>query len=1146
MRRGLTHHWRVNLAVTLAVAVCTAVLTGALLVGDSVRASLQDLTLDRLGHIDTSLVAERFFRADLAEELATLPDFADSFERVVGTILLRGNAVHAGTRTRASQINVLGIDDAFVDLFDEPTTSEIFQRQAGNRPQTMSLSPSSGQLFPSIAVNASLQRELGAEVGDQLLVHFQIGSEVPRDTLLGSRETEDVVGTIRTTLVAVVQDRGIGRFDLNPHQASPMNAFLSLNDLQAAVEQPGRVNTLLLDRGSVNNTDPQQFLKTSLHLADFGLGLRTIAGPTGTTLVEIKSEEFVIRPALMEAIEATAGDLRASTQNLQTYMSNTLQIGDRQVPYSMVLALDIKEGLQRPFGHLELLDGSAAPALAADEILLNAWTASELGASAGDELRMDYYVVGLDEQLRTEESHFRVAEIVAMSNLAVDADLTPEYPGIEGVENIADWEPPFPVDLAAIREVDEEYWDTYRGTPKSFVAAETGYRLWSTRYGATTSVRVALPTGTNITTFIPKLESMLLERLDAQDYGFRFVDIKRHGLEAAGGATDFGQLFLAFSIFLILSSLMIVSLLFTLGIERRGKEIGLLLAIGYPLSKVRRKFLAEGAAIATLGCALGLIAAVSYGSLMLWGLRTIWLAAVGSPLLYLHVLPATLVVGFAISAIAVIGSILITLRRLRRLSPTRLLAGVTRMPASTIQERQRRRWLAPVSFAVALGLLSYALAADQASNPGIAFGIGALLLTAGLAAFATWCRRPHGSLSSNRFAAIGMAVRSSSWNPNRSILSVALVASACFTIVTVAGNTRDPALDAHVIEEGAGGYELLAVADVPLHQNLNEVSGRFDLGFDAIAETQLENVRISQLRLVPGDDASCLNLYQPRRPRLLGVTDELIDRGGFRFAALSAELEANANPWELLRADLGSRVIPAIGDASSMQWILKLPIDGELTIEDGHGEPLTLRLVGTVRESIFQSELLISEANLLRYFPDRSGFSYFLIDAPAGRDLEIAALLEDWLEPFGFDVTRTADRIASFLVVQNTYLLTFQTLGGLGLLLGTIGLGIVLVRNVIERRGELATLRAFGFRRAFLSRMVLAENAFLLAIGTMIGSVSALLAIAPRFVLSAVELPWGALLPTLAAVLVVGMLASLAAMIGTLRVPLLPALKAER
>jgi len=44
--------------------------------------------------------------------------------------------------------------------------------------------------------------------------------------------------------------------------------------------------------------------------------------------------------------------------------------------------------------------------------------------------------------------------------------------------------------------------------------------------------------------------------------------------------------------------------------------------------------------------------------------------------------------------------------------------------------------------------------------------------------------------------------------------------------------------------------------------------------------------------------------------------------------------------------------------------------------------------------------------------------------------------------------------------VQNTYLNTFQVLGALGLLLGSAGLGVVVLRNVLERRAELAAMLA--------------------------------------------------------------------------------------
>ena len=215
-------------------------------------------------------------------------------------------------------------------------------------------------------------------------------------------------------------------------------------------------------------------------------------------------------------------------------------------------------------------------------------------------------------------------------------------------------------------------------------------------------------------------------------------------------------------------------------------------------------------------------------------------------------------------------------------------------------------------------------------------------------------------------------------------------------------------------------------------------------------------------------------------------------------------------------------------------------------IEDEQGERLRLRFVGLMKHSLFQSEILISEKNFLEHFPSRSGYSYFLVEPPDGRSEEVTETLESALAPFGFDATSTAQRLADFNAIQNTYLSTFQTLGGLGLLLGTVGLGIILVRNIIERRGELAALRAFGFRRRRLALLVVAENGFLLVFGISLGTLSALVAIAPVILGEASPLPWGSLLGTLAVVFLVGMLASVAAVLGTLRVPLLPALKAER
>ena len=153
--------------------------------------------------------------------------------------------------------------------------------------------------------------------------------------------------------------------------------------------------------------------------------------------------------------------------------------------------------------------------------------------------------------------------------------------------------------------------------------------------------------------------------------------------------------------------------------------------------------------------------------------------------------------------------------------------------------------------------------------------------------------------------------------------------------------------------------------------------------------------------------------------------------------------------------------------------------------------------------------------------------------------------LEEQLEDYALDVTGTVERLSTYLAIQNTYLSTFQTLGGLGLLLGTVGLAVVLLRNVWLRRSELALLRSLGFSLPRLGYMILAENAALVVAGLLSGSIPALVAIAPHLLTKPGEIPWVTLLLTLTGVLIIGLGTGAAAVASTLRAPLIPALRSE-
>lgn len=1108
--RSLRHHWRSLLAVSLGAAVGTAVLTGSLIVGDSMRASLRDLTLERLGRVDHALVAARMFREQLAADLNAAP-----------AILLRGSAVTDSAR--AGQVNVLGVDDRFWRLADPP--SEI-QNLSGDQ----------------VLLNDTLARELGAKAGDRVLLRFEKPSAVPRDSVLGRRS--EVVATVPLTVAGVLPARGVGRFSLQANQQLPRNAFVPLATLQRALKLPGRANAIFVT-GSNEPAALQTRLQQSLTLADLDLQLRVLAA---RGCVSLESNRMILEPAVANAALATAAELGVAATPTLTYLANTIAIGTKEIPYSTVTAFDSK---------LRLTSGEPSPSLGDGEVLLNEWAANDLSAKPGDTVRLAYYTVDAQGQLHTAEHAFRLVGVVALAGAAADPALTPEYPGISDAKTMADWDPPFPVDLKRVREKDEDYWNERRAAPKAFVSLATGQRLWSSRFGALTSVRLApprsagiLPAEADLKKTAALFEKKLLARLSPDQLGLVFQPVKEQGLRAAGGATDFGELFFGFSFFLIISAAMLVALLFRLGVERRAKEIGILLATGFPVRVVRRLLLLEGGAIAVAGGALGLLGAAAYGALMIAGLRTWWLPAVGTPFLKLALTGGSLAAGCAGGVIVALASVWRTARSLRRREPVMLLAGRfagEATPAAGARAVRRRWFVAGAALLAAVASLAVSASGGTEQAAMGFFGGGAALLVAALAFVDGWFRRVPKSLvaaaSTRRVAWLG--VRNGARHPGRSVLTAGLVASATFLIMAVTAFHQAPGVGAPEKSSGNGGFLLVAESDVPLHHDLNTPKGREALGVSSAAAT-LTGARVSPFRLRPGDDTSCLNLYAPEKPRILGATDAMIERGGFRFeTTLAATAEERANPWLLLRHDFGPGVVPVFGDANTVQWILHSGLGKDLVITDEHGTATRLRFVGLLSGSIFQSELVMAESRFLKLFPSQSGYSFFLIEAPVERGRAVSQALAEGLSDYGFNVTPTAERLASFAVVENTYLATFQMLGGLGLVLGTLGLGAILLRNVLERRGELALLRALGFPQRSLAALVLAENGFLLLTGLLCGVTCALLAVAPHLAKSAGEMPWGQLTAMLAVVMAAGLGSSAMVVRAAWRVPMLNALREE-
>jgi ABC-type antimicrobial peptide transport system permease subunit len=128
------------------------------------------------------------------------------------------------------------------------------------------------------------------------------------------------------------------------------------------------------------------------------------------------------------------------------------------------------------------------------------------------------------------------------------------------------------------------------------------------------------------------------------------------------------------------------------------------------------------------------------------------------------------------------------------------------------------------------------------------------------------------------------------------------------------------------------------------------------------------------------------------------------------------------------------------------------------------------------------------------------------------------------LRNFGLTLTPATQRLAQFSAVENTYLSIFQLLGGLGLILGSVGLGLVVLRNVLDRRGELAMLWAVGFDKAALRKMIVHEHSELMLFGLVCGVVAALVAVGPALRSPGSQVGYVSLILTVAAIGFSGMI----------------------
>lgn len=1023
--KSILHYAKLNIATVLGVALSTAILVGALIIGDSVKYSLQQITIERLGNTDAVITAgERLFTCQLAENISK-----NSNMKTSAVLRANGIAIVDGGQIRVNQLQVWGIDSLFASFSNVSGQFNL----SGNE----------------VLINENLAFIMQIKAGDEFLLRVNKLSTFPANTPFVAAEETSI--SFRVKIKGIVGAKETGNFNLQNIQSAPRNVFINAEWLNSQLGLKDKANAILL-AGDAENSNINSLLKSSWTTDDLNLKIR-------------ENKELGYSEIISERVFISQETENACLQNIPgassvfSYFVNQFQLHGKETPYSFISTLT--EGVSE------------------NEIIINEWLASDLNAKKGDTILVQYFEVGPLRRLIERDTMFVVTQIVPMKGAWADVNRMPEIPGLSDAGHCRDWEAGVPVDLNKVRETDEEYWNLYKGTPKAFVSLETAQKLWGNRFGKTTAIRFPLQDK-------DKLAQQVASVLQPEEMGFQFQQVKAEGLVAASNGVDFGGLFIGLSFFVLAAAILLSILMFKLFLGFRREEIGTLTVLGFSIRQVQKIFIAEASVLVFAGIIIGIPFSIAYNKLILQAVNSIWVDIVRTSIVYIHIRIGSVILGT--SAIFVLSLLLIFF-----ITKSFLKQEVVSLQKQVqkIQKAPRRagKWLGIVLVVASVFMVFGAGLSKGEINPELFFISGFGLLPGLILVFNYLFFRIGQPSATSGFSLKSFLLKRVAANRRQNTMIVSFLSIGIFLVVSTGVNRKNLTKDADRNFSGTGGYSLFAETTIPVPEDLNDAKVAENFGFDA-------NTQFVQFRVKPGDDASCLNLNRIARPRIIGFDPEVFDqRKSFTFLVKSDDLNVE-NPWNSLNKPTAQGYIPAIADQTVIVWGLGKNVGDTLVYISENGEKLKLQLIGGLANSVFQGNVLIAEKYFNENYPSVSGSNLFLIDSKSETG-ELETTIKNNLRNYGVDVVPAAQRLLEFYKIENTYLNIFLMLGALGLLIGTIGLGIIIFRMVSERSNEYAVLLALGFQKRTIYRLVFTENLLIILVALFAGLIPSVVSAIP-------------------------------------------------
>ena len=604
---------------------------------------------------------------------------------------------------------------------------------------------------------------------------------------------------------------------------------------------------------------------------------------------------------------------------------------------------------------------------------------------------------------------------------------------------------------------------------------------------------------------------------------------------ATEGADRLAQVFVLLSFFTIIAGVLLIVNIFVMLAEERKGEMGVARALGMRRKNLVQSFVSEGLLYALLSSVVGMFGGLLIAGVILWGFSQVFQGGFGGGLVLTWTV-SDLLTGFAIGFLITMATIGIASFRVSKLNIVRAIRDIP----EPVPHRSTRRQIAVGAVLVALGALGTIsslatknLILQEAGPSALAIGLAVLTMritsprrvftVAGILMLA-WLLSPWKFFSTETaditlFILVGLLLilggllivlfnsesvlavatrlfRSRTWRPvvrtaiaypmNKKFRTGATLASIALVMFTIATMSCIQAMVSSSISTAnyreSGGFQLLGSSAIPIPN--------WDAAFSDYSRTPAGSASIADQHGIPQARIRITPAAHPSveyTSSLIGVPSSWTPP--LPLQARAANYSDDAAAWAAIQANpdvaiLDGSVVPNnfgpnFGSFSA--------VVGDLfRYTNATGATRNVRVIGILYEQFAQG--LWVSASTVKADVRMEAASLFYFQVKEGVDVTKAGHdLERYFLPYQLLTLDIQGLINQILETTMGVFNLLQAYLALGLIVGIAGLGVITMRNVVERRQETGALRALGFRKSMVLRSFLFELSFIALTGIAMG-----------------------------------------------------------